>query len=166
LSEGRRARAKAWAAGIDTARRRAGILFPDALSRLAGTLREQCRRWLAAEVSPGRDTLPSRNGWRPMATAGMPKMPRCGGVRCDDTGCVARLGDGRLVAMALGVEAFEEDCVRAAVVLSPRSAPGECSALLIDRNVWRSRGRSRSGRNLTVSRCRWRGPRVRSGRGP
>lgn len=62
------------------------------------------------------------------------------GVRCHDTGCVAKLGDGRLVVMALGVEAFEDDCVRAAVVLSPRSAPGECSALLIDRNVWRSRG--------------------------
>jgi competence protein ComEC len=51
FGEDRRARAKAWAAGIDTARRRAGLAVPEpALLWLRGTL----SGWLAAEVAPGR----------------------------------------------------------------------------------------------------------------
>jgi competence protein ComEC len=38
------------------------------------------------------------------------------------------------------VEAFAEDCARAAVVVSPREAPGACNALLIDRRSWRANG--------------------------
>ena len=38
------------------------------------------------------------------------------GVRCDPAGCIGRLADGRLVSFALSVEAFAEDCTRAAVV--------------------------------------------------
>jgi competence protein ComEC len=37
-------------------------------------------------------------------------------------------------------EAFAEDCARAAVVVSARSAPGDCAATLIDRNAWRANG--------------------------
>jgi competence protein ComEC len=62
------------------------------------------------------------------------------GVRCDEVGCLGRLKDGRLVSMAWAPEAFLEDCTRAAVVVSAREAPGDCSALLIDRKVWRSQG--------------------------
>ncbi len=62
------------------------------------------------------------------------------GVRCDIAGCIGRLADGRLVAMALSAEAFAEDCARAAVVASSRQAPGDCNALLIDRNIWRDNG--------------------------
>ncbi|MCK9919421.1 ComEC family competence protein [Microbacteriaceae bacterium K1510] len=62
------------------------------------------------------------------------------GVRCDAIGCVGALGNGRLVAASLAVEAFTEDCARAAVVVSPRQAPGPCKAALIDRARWRSDG--------------------------
>ncbi len=62
------------------------------------------------------------------------------GVQCDAIGCVGRLADGRLVSYALSVEAFDEDCARAAVVASPREAPGECPAVLIDRKAWRANG--------------------------
>lgn len=62
------------------------------------------------------------------------------GVRCDAAGCTAKLADGRLVSMALAAEAFEEDCARATVVVSPRSAPGTCNATLIDRDRWREHG--------------------------
>ncbi len=62
------------------------------------------------------------------------------GVRCDAAGCVGTLADGRLAAMALTVEAFAEDCARAAVVVSRRSAPGDCAATLIDRDRWRAHG--------------------------
>jgi competence protein ComEC len=62
------------------------------------------------------------------------------GVRCDAAGCIGRLADGRLVSMALSAEAFAEDCARAAIVISPREAPGDCAALLIDRKAWRGQG--------------------------
>jgi competence protein ComEC len=70
------------------------------------------------------------------------------GVRCDAIGCTAKLTNGKLVAFALSAEAFEEDCARAAVVVSPRESPlrhdgdaqASCEALLIDRPVWRAHG--------------------------
>jgi competence protein ComEC len=63
------------------------------------------------------------------------------GTACDDIGCVARLHDGRLVAMSLALDAFAEDCGRAAIVVSAHSAPSrECQALLLDRDVLRGGG--------------------------
>ncbi len=62
------------------------------------------------------------------------------GVHCDAIGCTAKLADGRLVAFALAAEAFEEDCARSAVVVSPQTAPGRCAALLLDRPAWRAQG--------------------------
>ena len=62
------------------------------------------------------------------------------GVRCDAVGCIGHLADGRLVSMALSVEAFAEDCTRATIVASSREAPGACTALLIDRKAWRAHG--------------------------
>ncbi len=62
------------------------------------------------------------------------------GVQCDAAGCIGQLTDGRLVSFALSVEAFAEDCARAAVVVSQRQAPGDCAAVLIDRNAWRAHG--------------------------
>jgi competence protein ComEC len=61
-------------------------------------------------------------------------------VRCDATGCVAELPDGRLVAYALSPAAFAEDCARAAIVISRRRVPGACKARLIDGTVWRAHG--------------------------
>jgi competence protein ComEC len=62
------------------------------------------------------------------------------GVQCDAAGCIGLLADGRLASQALSVEAFAEDCARAAVVVSPREAPGDCAAMLIDRRAWRANG--------------------------
>ncbi|HEU4659447.1 MAG TPA: ComEC/Rec2 family competence protein [Pseudolabrys sp.] len=62
------------------------------------------------------------------------------GVRCDETGCIGRMAGGKLVSFALEPEAFEEDCKRAAVVISRRETPPDCAALVIDRNVSRSNG--------------------------
>jgi competence protein ComEC len=64
------------------------------------------------------------------------KDPSLGdGIRCDPIGCVGRLADGSIVTLALAAEAFEEDCRRAALVVSQRTAP-ECAARTIDRTVW------------------------------
>ena len=62
------------------------------------------------------------------------------GVRCDALGCVGTLKNRRLVSYALSPAAFAEDCTRANVVVSRRSAPGACAATLVDRNAWRARG--------------------------
>ena len=62
------------------------------------------------------------------------------GVACDAAGCIGRLSDGRPVSEALSVEAFAEDCARAAVVVSPREAQRDCAAILIDRRAWRANG--------------------------
>jgi competence protein ComEC len=82
------------------------------------------REWLAADAdarTPKDDTLAA-------------------GIRCDEAGCIGRLRDGSLVAIAKTIEAFEEDCRRAAVVLSARDAPAGCAALVVDRQVWRRSG--------------------------
>ena len=62
------------------------------------------------------------------------------GIKCDAAGCVGKLRDGSVVAIAKSIEAFEEDCRRAALVVSNRDAPPGCAALVIDRGVWRRSG--------------------------
>src|SRR5665213_4077920 len=49
-----RARAKAWAAELDTARRRAGLVLPGEVAAFARRLRQLAREWALAEVAPGR----------------------------------------------------------------------------------------------------------------
>jgi competence protein ComEC len=62
------------------------------------------------------------------------------GLSCDQLGCTAKLADGRIVAMALTAEAFDEDCRRAALVVSPRGAPPGCATAVVDRTAWRAHG--------------------------
>jgi competence protein ComEC len=51
---GTRSRAKVWAAEIDAARRRAGLVWPDHVADAAGELRKRVAQWSAADVPPGR----------------------------------------------------------------------------------------------------------------
>jgi len=55
------------------------------------------------------------------------------GVACDAIGCTARLADRSIVALAIGAEAFAEDCRRAVLVISSRTAPPDCPTIAIDR---------------------------------
>jgi competence protein ComEC len=64
------------------------------------------------------------------------------GTTCDEIGCVARLADGAVVALPHAAEAFAEDCRRAALVVSQRTAPPSCNAMKIDRSVWPHTGAS------------------------
>jgi len=86
------------------------------------------REWLAADADP-----------RTPKDKGLDQ-----GIACDRAGCVGRLADGALVAISRSVEAFEEDCRRAALVVSARQAPAGCAAhrniQVIDRKVWRLSG--------------------------
>lgn len=51
--------------------------------------------------------------------------------RCDASACVARLADGRTLSLVAKPEAFEEDCRRADVIVTPLFAPASCAAELI-----------------------------------
>jgi competence protein ComEC len=94
-----------------------------------------------AMVKSGSDTFAFREWLTADADLRSPKDKALGqGIRCDAVGCIGTLADGSLVAIARGVEAFEEDCRRAAVVVSARDAPPGCAALVIDRQVWRRSG--------------------------
>jgi competence protein ComEC len=82
------------------------------------------KEWLAADGDP-----------RDPKDASLPN-----GIACDAVGCVGRLADGRLVSFAQSLQALEEDCARAAVVVSQREAKAPCAAKLVDRSVWREKG--------------------------
>ncbi|MFZ1886187.1 MAG: ComEC/Rec2 family competence protein [Rhodoplanes sp.] len=62
------------------------------------------------------------------------------GFICDPVGCIARLADGTIVAVARTAEAFADDCVRAALVIARRDPPADCAATVIDRERLRSSG--------------------------
>ena len=92
-------------------------------------------------LASGRDTFAIKE-W--LAADGDNRTPKDAGlhagVACDAIGCIGHLKDGRLASMALKIEAFAEDCTRAAVVVSAREAPAACAATLIDRKAWRTHG--------------------------
>jgi len=82
------------------------------------------REWLAADGDVRTDKDESLNQ----------------GIRCDPTGCVARTGDGRAVALSLTADALIEDCEVAAFVVTARNGPPACAAIMLDRNAARARG--------------------------
>jgi competence protein ComEC len=94
-----------------------------------------------AMVKSGGDSFAWREWLAADADARTPKdSTLAAGIRCDQAGCIGRLRDGSLVAIAKTVEAFDEDCRRATVVVSARDAPAACGTLVIDRRVWRRSG--------------------------
>ena len=79
------------------------------------------------------------------------------GTKCDAAGCVAQLADGRFVALALSPEAYEDDCRRAAVVVTPGNGPSSCGAALNDRRSRQQTGAvtlRREGDRFTVTPTR------------
>jgi competence protein ComEC len=89
----------------------------------------------------GSDVFAVREWLAADGDARSPKDATLGnGIRCDEAGCVGRLRDGSLVAMAKTIAAFEEDCRRAALVVSASDAPPGCGAIVVDRQVRRRSG--------------------------
>src|SRR5690349_16047628 len=54
--------------------------------------------------------------------------------------CVARVVGGGLVAIGTSPAAFADDCARATLVVTTRTAPPGCGARVIDRQAWRAGG--------------------------
>lgn len=82
------------------------------------------KEWLAADADP-------RNAGNAALSDG---------ASCDDLGCVTPLADGRLVALALRVDALADDCSRAALVVTARPAPPDCAAMVVDRQRLTAQG--------------------------
>ncbi len=106
----------------------------------------------------GSDSFAARE-W--LAADGDARAPNDAGLRegftCDQAGCIGRLADGALIALVRAPSAFEEDCRRAALVVSQRTAPPVCAAQVIDRPKLRANGAValvRSGDHWTVKVAR------------
>jgi competence protein ComEC len=102
------------------------------------------KEWLAADADP-----------RDASSASL-----ADGVSCDDLGCVTPLADGRLVALALRIDALADDCSRAALVVTARPAPPDCAALVVDRPRLASQGAlalTRRGDGFAVEAVKARG---------
>jgi competence protein ComEC len=54
------------------------------------------------------------------------------GISCDGAGCVAEIADGRIVARALRPDALDDDCERAALVVSTAAPSPDCGAVVLD----------------------------------
>jgi competence protein ComEC len=92
-------------------------------------------------VKTGSDSFSIHEWLAADADARSPKDKALGeGIACDEAGCIGKLADGSLVALVKTIEAFEEDCRRAVLVVSPREAPPGCAARVIDRKVWQRSG--------------------------
>src|SRR4029077_13054642 len=53
------------------------------------------------------------------------------GFACDPDGCVGRLADGAIVAVAKNPAALADDCSRAALVVTARPPPPDCAAMVV-----------------------------------
>jgi competence protein ComEC len=75
------------------------------------------------------------------ADARMPGDPSLTeGVHCDDAGCATRLADGRFVTIAQRADAFADDCVKAALIVTARQPPPSCKARIISQERLRESG--------------------------
>jgi len=102
------------------------------------------KEWLAADADP-RDAASASLG---------------DGVSCDDAGCVTPLADGRMVALALRIDALADDCSRAALVVTAKPAPPECTAMVVDRPRLVTQGAlalTRRGDGFAIASVRARG---------
>jgi competence protein ComEC len=89
----------------------------------------------------GGDTFATREWLAADGDARLVNDPGIGkGIACDTAGCIGKLADGRLIALAKMPEAFEEDCIRAAIIVAQRDPPPDCAAFVIDRKLRREHG--------------------------
>jgi competence protein ComEC len=62
------------------------------------------------------------------------------GLSCDSAGCIGHLADGSIVAISRTNQALEEDCRGAALVITAKTVPAGCDAVVIDRKIWERYG--------------------------
>jgi competence protein ComEC len=111
---------------VSTDGRNVGVRGGDGRLRLIRTGKDAftVKEWLAADAD-----------WRPPADPTLAE-----GVSCDEAGCVVQVSGGGVVALARRPDAMEDDCVRAAVMVTAWQAPEGCLAQVIDQDQLRREG--------------------------
>jgi competence protein ComEC len=75
------------------------------------------------------------------ADARLPVDPAlANGISCDEAGCVTEMADGAFVTLALQPEALDDDCERAALIVTAKQPPSDCAAAVISLNRLRRQG--------------------------
>lgn len=88
-----------------------------------------------------RPSLFAAEQWLRADADGRPAKTAIAKSACDKTACTGVLPDGRAVSLVMDSTAFAEDCLRAAVVITPLFAPRGCAAgTVIDRETLRRTG--------------------------
>lgn len=82
------------------------------------------REWLAADADP-----------RGPADDSLSKY-----VHCDDAGCTVALPSGEAISLSTSAESLLEDCQRVKLIVTARTVPPQCQALVIDREASRRYG--------------------------
>ncbi|MBN8982239.1 MAG: ComEC family competence protein [Rhizobiales bacterium] len=103
-----------------------GVRGKDGLLRVMRVSKDAflVREWLAADADPRAATDAALSD----------------GVSCDEAGCVVAGAGGKLVALSLKPEALADDCVRAAIIVTPRQPPSDCAAMVFDQEILKRRG--------------------------
>jgi competence protein ComEC len=111
-----------------------------------------------AVLRTGRDAFTVREWLAADGDVRLPDDPALRqGFACDASGCVAKLADGKVVSYVLTPDAFQEDCNRAALIVTARDAPPRCKAAVVDRKFSRAHGaaalrRDGEGWQITAAR--------------
>jgi competence protein ComEC len=82
------------------------------------------KEWLAADAD-----------WRSVGDASLGES-----VRCDAAGCVAPMANGGIAALSMHPSAVEEDCARAALIVTTQAVPARCAAAIVGRELSRAGG--------------------------
>lgn len=100
----------------------------------AAALRGEDGKLALMGPSPGRFTLEQ---WlRATGDARKPDDPTIkADGQCDKSACIVRDSEGYAVSFIKQASAFEEDCDRAGLIITPLNAPQRCAALLLDRAI-------------------------------
>lgn len=128
-------------------------IVTDAQGRLVLIRGEDQRYHMLAVQSPSSFTLQQ---WLPaLGDLRRPDDPTLRKrARCDRSGCMAPLADGRIVALSANLAALREDCTRATIIIATFNAGDACkgtAAILYDRRHFDRFGAT----HLTAEGARW-----------
>jgi len=123
-----------------------GVRGKDGRLRLMRTAKDTflSREWLAADADA--------------RTAADPSLAE--GVSCDEAGCVVQALNGATIALTLKPEGFADDCVQAAMIVTLKQPPANCTAMVLDHDLLKRQGALalyRKGDGYVVTAIRPRG---------
>lgn len=82
------------------------------------------------------------NIWKSAFAPGEISRAKGSAYRCDELGCTIIVGSGMVLAITKRVEAFQQDCLRADIIVTRLKVPDEClkPQLIVDKNALKKHG--------------------------